>query len=480
MNNLGKSWWACSASELAEAYASGACSPVDVVDSIAERIEAINPLINAFVTLDLDSARKAAVKSAARWRAGQPLSYLDGVPISVKDNLVVRAMRSTWGSALYSEFVPSMDELPIERLRAAGCLILGKTNCPEFTVHGYTGNLLFGPTGNPWDTRLTPGGSSGGAVAAVCAGLGPIAIATDGGGSIRRPCAYTGLMGLKPSRGTVARADGFPSVLHDFEVVGPITRTMEDLRRVMTIIGLPHLSDPLSVGIPRDGFEPKVPPRLRILYLPRFGDAPVDPRITQSVAAAAQALGKSGHYVEESDLRPFDGEALGQAWTILSQTGLSWLMGRHPDWRSQVSPAIAELVVAGAALPASDYYQAHQVFAEARRELSLLFGCYDLILTPSAAAMPWPATLPFPAVIDGQAVGGRGHAVFTGFVNMSGCPAINLPAMPSADGMPIGFQLIGPVGSDGLLCNVGAQYELEHAGKPDWPPLAKINPDSAS
>ena len=153
MDSLGKNWWACSASELAEAYASGACSPVDVVDSIAERIEAINPVINAFVALDLEGARKAGAKSAARWRAGQPLSFLDGVPISVKDNLVVQGMRSTWGSALYSTCVPKRDELPIARLRAAGCLILGKTNCPEFTVQGYTDNLLFGPTRNPWDLR---------------------------------------------------------------------------------------------------------------------------------------------------------------------------------------------------------------------------------------------------------------------------------------------------------------------------------------
>ncbi|MDB5991116.1 MAG: putative glutamyl-tRNA(Gln) amidotransferase subunit [Herbaspirillum sp.] len=472
MDSLGKNWWACSASELADAYASGECSPVDVVDSIAERIEAINPVINAFVALDLEGARKAGAKSAERWRAGQPSSFLDGVPISVKDNLVVRDMRSTWGSSLYSAFVPKLDELPIARLRAAGCLILGKTNCPEFTVQGYTDNLLFGPTRNPWDTQLTPGGSSGGAVAAVSAGLGPIAIATDGGGSIRRPCSYTGLMGLKPSRGTVARADGFPSVLHDFEVAGPIARTTEDLRRVMTIIGLPNSSDPVSMGIPRDGFERKVPSRLRILYLPRFGDAPVDPQITTSVAAAALALEKSGHFIEASDVRPFDVEALGQAWTVLNQTGLAWLMRQHPDWQPNVGPAIAELVAAGSALSAADYYQAHVLFAKMRRDLALLFARYDLILTPSAAAMPWPAAVAFPPVIDGQAVGGRGHAVFTAFVNVSGCPAINLPAMPSADGMPIGFQLVGPIGSDGLLCNVGAQYEMEHSRTPDWPALS--------
>jgi aspartyl-tRNA(Asn)/glutamyl-tRNA(Gln) amidotransferase subunit A len=141
------------------------------------------------------------------------------------------------------------------------------------------------------------------------------------------------------------------------------------------------------------------------------------------------------------------------------------------DLQSNIGPAIAEMVTAGGALSAMDYYQAHALFAKMRRDLALLFARYDLILTPSAAAMPWPATAVFPPVIDGQAVGGRGHAVFTAFVNVSGCPAINLPAKPSADGMPIGFQLVGPIGSDGLLCNVGAQYELEHSRSLAWPPL---------
>jgi Amidase len=153
-NNL----WACSASELAHAYAGGDCSPADVIDCLAHRIETINPHLNAFVTLDLEGARAAAVASEARWRAGAPLSALDGVPVSIKDNLTVGGMRSTWGSALYAQFVPDADELPVARLRAAGALILGKTNCPELTVHGYTDNLLFGVTRNPWDTALTPGG----------------------------------------------------------------------------------------------------------------------------------------------------------------------------------------------------------------------------------------------------------------------------------------------------------------------------------
>ena len=462
--------WARSAADLSEAYASGTCSPVDVFNSVVARTEAVNAQINAVVTLDPAGALQAAHESEARWRAGTPLSQLDGVPITVKDNLMVRGMRSTWGSALYSEFMPHADELPVARLRAAGAVIFGKTNCPEFTVQGYTDNLLFGPTRNPWNLALTPGGSSGGAVAAVSAGLCPIALATDGGGSIRRPASYTGLVGLKPSRGRVARAEGFATVLHDCEVVGPIARTIEDVRLVMRIIGLPDSRDPLSTQLKEDAFEAQTPPPCRILYVPSFGGSPVDPAIAHSVAQAARALESLGHEIDVGS-EPFDIDALGQSWSVVSQTGLSWLMGYHDGWEAQVGEEIRKLITSGSALSASQYYEALTQFAKLKRELEQVFDSYDMIMTPSAAAMPWPASEAFPNMIDNRTVGPRGHAVFTAFVNMAGSAALNLPAAPAPDGMPIGFQLVGPISSDALLCNVGAQYQREYVADMPWPAL---------
>src|SRR3984893_15391304 len=164
--------WRRSASEIAASYQSAECSPVELVDAVLDWIEKVNPLINAIVTLDIDGARAAAKASDVRWREGTALGPFDGEPITVKDKIRVRGLRATWGSKLYANFVPSSDELPIARLRAGGAVILGKTNCPEFTLQGYTDNLLFGPTRNPWNLELTPGGSSGGAVAAVSAGIG--------------------------------------------------------------------------------------------------------------------------------------------------------------------------------------------------------------------------------------------------------------------------------------------------------------------
>src|ERR1700676_1097268 len=238
--------WALDATELVSGYRAARFTPLDAIESVMERMAGVNSLVNAVVTNDIEGACRAAAESTQRYREGKPLSGIDGVPITVKDNIPVRGMRSTWGSRLFLNYIPEVDELPVARLRQAGGIIFGKSNCPEFTMQGYTDNILFGPTRNPWNLALTPGGSSGGAVAAVAAGLGPVAIGTDGGGSIRLPASHTGLIGLKPSRGRVPRTDGFPAVLLDFETVGPITRSVADVKLVMAFIRPALWGDPPS------------------------------------------------------------------------------------------------------------------------------------------------------------------------------------------------------------------------------------------
>jgi aspartyl-tRNA(Asn)/glutamyl-tRNA(Gln) amidotransferase subunit A len=467
---MAKELWQRSVAELGEAYGKGECTPVDVLDAVIQRIERVNPVINAFVTLDSTGARQAAEASTKRWQTGTAFGPLDGVPINVKDNIPVRGLRSTWGSRLYENFVPNVDELPIARLRSQGAIILGKTNCPEFTLQGYTDNLLFGPTRNPWDPALTPGGSSGGAAAAVAAGLGPIAIGTDGGGSIRRPASHTGLVGLKPSRGRIPRCDGFPAIILDFESVGPMARTVEDVVAVMCEFSDYDVRDPLSLIFKDKPFMVEPVNQVRIRFIPSFTGSPVDSEIAKSVAAAAAIFSQLGHVVEEGET-PFELEPLNQAWAVIGQTGLAWLLRSFPEWQGKIAPALEEMAKNGEKRTGSEYVAALEAVSYLRKTLTIFFSEYDVILTPSAAALPWPVAEPFPTEIAGITVGPRGHAIFTGFANMAGCPGISVPSAPSAKGLPIGFQLVAAPGRDGLLCALADQYQVLNPWADRFPPI---------
>jgi aspartyl-tRNA(Asn)/glutamyl-tRNA(Gln) amidotransferase subunit A len=440
--------WSLSAKDLSVAYANG-LSADEVIAATLARIQEVNPRLNAIVTLDEAGAIRAAGLSAQRWKQGAPASPLDGVPVTIKDNILVAGLRATWGSRLYSDYVPDQDETPVQRLREAGAVILGKTNVPEFSMHGFTDDQVFGVTGNPWDPALTPGGSSGGAVASVASGMGAIAFGTDGGGSIRRPAAHTGLVGFKPSRNMVPRGKGFPAILHDFEVIGPIARCVDDVIRSMEIIS--------GAAWSRSSNEPRVK-RPRIAYAPVFEDAPVDPfikDIIEQTVAQAKSLG-----LDIERLSPFGLAApLGQVWPVISQTGIAWLLEQHMGWSGKVSPAIAEMAAKGENYTAQDYLNALDAVAAMGCSFGSLFERYDFLITPTTAAMPWQAGESHPSVIDGKAVGPRGHAVFTPFANAVGLPAISLPCRIEGDAHPVGLQIIAARGCDWTLLEFAREYE---------------------
>jgi aspartyl-tRNA(Asn)/glutamyl-tRNA(Gln) amidotransferase subunit A len=453
--------WQLPATELGAAYGAGAATPDVVLEATLERVAEVNPLINAIVALDSDGARTAARDSTRRWRDGEALGPLDGVPVTIKDNILVRGLRATWGSRLYADYVPPFDEEPVARLRKAGAVILGKTNVPEFTVHGFTDNVLFGPTRNPWDLALTPGGSSGGAAAAVASGIGPIALCTDGGGSIRRPAAHTGLVGFKPSRGMVPRGTGFPAILHDFEVAGPIARNVEDIVLTMHVIGGPRWHGLIK---PPDG------QRYRILDIAAFGNEPVDPAISRAVADVTAALAIAGHDVKHASR--FDlAQPVGEIWPIISNTGVAWLLSQHDNAAHKIGPALAEMARQGATYSAADYLSALDAVQKLKREFDTLFEQIDVLLTPTTAAMPWPATETHPPVIAGRPVGPRGHAVFTPFANAQGLPAISLPCHFRLGNAPIGFQLCAAKGKDAVLLALAREFERLTATGFRWPPI---------
>jgi aspartyl-tRNA(Asn)/glutamyl-tRNA(Gln) amidotransferase subunit A len=462
--------WSLSAVELARAFQAKELSPVTVLEAILDRANRINPAINAIVTWDRESAR-AASRSEERWCSGEPRGLLDGVPLTIKDNIPVKGLRTTWGSRVFADYVATDDELVVARLRAQGAVIVGKTNCPEFTLQGYTDNALFGPTRNPWDLRLTPGGSSGGAVAALASGLCPLAIGTDGGGSIRRPAAHTGLVGFKPTAGRIARACGLPVILYDFEVVGPIARTTEDVALLFVATAGPDPRDRASLAFrpPHELEDPNLTPQ-RILYVPRFGDAPVDSEIAASVAEAASSLERLGHVVEEGEA-PFDLSSIDRVWSVVAPAGLVWLLRDHPEARDKIGSALGQVLQHGITLTAAAYVDALDRVTQLRALFVNFFQRFDAILTPTTAALAWPAQATHPDSIAGRSVGPRGHAVFTAFANVAGLPGISIPCRPSKSGLPIGFQLVGPFGGDERLLGLALQFERAHPWVGRWPDL---------
>lgn len=452
--------WQWSAGRLRQAYLAGTVTPLDALNACLERIDHVNPRLNAMIARR--DAADDARRSTERYRRGQPLSEVDGIPVSVKDNLCTHDMPTTWGSRGLQNNTTGTDELPVARLRASGALIVGKTNVPEFTLEGYTDNPLFGVTRNPWNTSLTPGGSSGGAVAGVSAGCTPLAIGTDGGGSIRRPSSHCGLVGLKPSIGAIARLDGLPSLLLDFEVVGPMARTVNDARLLFNVLRGPDPRDRASLAAfaacrPSPSNTTLNQPR-RILYVPTLDNAPVDPEIAASCLGAMQALRDLGHEITVGRL-PLDLSWLTDGWPRIGQIGLAALFAGHRHWGDSASEKYRNMAEQGAAMPGHQLWNLLATVDHLRRDCVELFRQWDIIAMPSAAALPWPAEQAFPTEIAGQPVGPRGHALFTGWVNAAGLPAISVPTAPAENGLPIGVQLIGAYGADDAILDLAQAYE---------------------
>jgi aspartyl-tRNA(Asn)/glutamyl-tRNA(Gln) amidotransferase subunit A len=461
--------WQLSATELADAFARGETTPERHLELLQPRIERLNPRLNAIVASDVH-AMDAARDSTSRLETGRARSRLEGIPVVVKDNILVAGLPCVWGSRVFRDYVPAADELPVARLRAAGAIILGKTNVPELTFEGITWNPVFGATRNPYDLRLTPGGSSGGSVAAVASGLVPLALGTDGGGSIRRPASHAGVVGLKPSIGRVPRFPSLPTMLLDFEVIGPIARTAADARLLLDAMSGAEPRDQSSLCHPL-AIEQGARDPLRVLYVERFGAAPLDPEVAASVGAAVGVFESLGYCVERGAL-PLDLTTLNDFWSTFGAVGVARVMLQHPGKEHLLGPRFQQMLAAGRDLPASRYLAWIEAIGDFRRAAARAFERYDLIITPSAAALPWEAETPYPDTIDGQPVGPRGHAIYTAWVNACGHPGINLPCAPSKGGLPIGLQLVGRFGADALLLDVAQRFEQALPWRDRWPALA--------
>jgi aspartyl-tRNA(Asn)/glutamyl-tRNA(Gln) amidotransferase subunit A len=379
--------------------------------------------------------------------------------VSIKDLIMTKGVRTTWGSKMFERFVPNEDAPVVDRLKGAGAIVLGKTNTPEFGFKGVTDNPVFGPTRNPWSLAHTPGGSSGGGTAAVAAGLGPLAVGTDGGGSIRIPCSCCSLFGLKPTLGRVAAAPTYGG-LDTLSHTGPMTRTVRDGALMMNAIAGPHARDLSS--LPADGADyvaeiGRGVQGLRLAWTPDWGYAPVDPEVRRLAAAAAQRFTQAGCRVDEAN--PGFPSPEGPFMVLFSGSIAARLGDKLPEWRDRLDPGLVLMIEEGTKHSAVDFVNA----ANWRRTLSDTFTNfflrYDLLLTPTLAAPPLPLGINYYEEIGGQRVNPPGWFAFTYPINMIGYPAATVPCGWTAAGLPVGLQIIGPRFADALVLRAAAAFE---------------------
>ncbi|WP_369271259.1 amidase [Streptomyces sp. R11] len=450
--------------QLLDGYRKGEFSPVDATRATLERAERIQPEVNAFVRLTAEEALAQAGASADRWRRGEPAGLLDGVPVTVKDILLMRGGPTLKGSKTISETGSWDEDAPsVARLRAHGAVFLGKTTTPEFGWKGVTDSPRSGVTRNPYDPTRTAGGSSGGAAAAVALGAGPLALGTDGGGSVRIPAAFCGIFGLKPTYGRVPLypASAFGTLAH----VGPMTRDAADAALLLDVIGTPDSRDwsalPSAPGSFVSGLAGGVH-GLRVAYSPSLGgQVAVRPAVAAAVRQAVQRLAGLGAFVEETDpdfTDPVD------AFHTLWFTGAARVT-QHlgPHQRELLDPGLREVCDTGARLSALDYLAAVDVRMELGRRMGHFHDTYDLLVTP---------TLPLTAFEAGAEVPkGSGHRRWTGWTpftypfNLTQQPAATVPVGTDGDGLPIGLQLVAARHRDDLVLRAAhALYETGWAG----------------
>jgi aspartyl-tRNA(Asn)/glutamyl-tRNA(Gln) amidotransferase subunit A len=453
-----------SAVELERLYAAGELDPVAVWRSVRERMDAWEPVVHATSHRDDATCEADARAAAERWRTGRPRGPLDGVPVTVKENIATAGIPTPLGTAA-AELVPATADAPVvARLREAGAVVVAKTTMPDYGMLTSGVSSLHGTTRNPWDPAWTPGGSSAGAAAAAAAGYGPVHIGTDIGGSVRLPACWTGVVGFKPSFGRVPVAPPYYG-----RVAGPLTRTVADAARAMA--GISGADDRDHMSLPPqplawDELAGEVT-GLRIgLLLDAGAGLAVDPEIADAVASAAAVLDRAGADVEPVE-PPITEEMLG---------GLDrfWRMRSYRDWialpperRDRVLPYLRAWMEPAAGFTGTEVFDGFSQMDAMSIAVRDAIGQSDVLLSPVAPIAAFDAEVPSPAGDPARALE---HIAFTVPFNMSGHPAISVPWTTTSNGRPIGVQLVGRRFADVLVLRVAAACEALRPALPPWPP----------
>ncbi len=450
-----------SACDMVDAIKRQELTSLKITETIIDRIEKINPKLNAYCTPTFDWARETAKKADDAVKKGEKLGLLHGVPISIKDEMPIKGIRTTFGSKIYENYIPEEDDVVVKRLKDAGCVILGKTNMPEFGFLAITKNLIFGETHNPWDLNKTPGGSTGGGAAAVVSGLGPLALGADGGGSIRIPSCLCGAYGIKPSFGRVpvypTSGIHFESLIH----YGPITRYVKDAALMLDAIKGPHDADTYTLPAQNINYLEKIkekPNKLKIGYSLDLGYAKViDSEVKENVVKSVQKFEELGWSVEHVKLkfknpeRPF--------LALYTVTYAYDLMTKLKEWREKMTPELVKAVEAGLGATGIDFARAIYRRKIIFEKFYQYFKNYDILITPTTGFPAFELGIPFPAEINGKKVSPTAWMPFTPIFNLTGLPAASIPCGWSSEGLPIGMQIIGRRFDDLTVLQVSKAFE---------------------
>lgn len=464
------------ATELVRLFRTRRVSPLEVMQAVLARIDAVNPHVNAYVTLAREAALAAARKATAALRRGAALPPLHGVPVSIKDLVPTRGLRTTWGSTLYAHHVPDADALVVARLRSAGAIVVGKTNTPEFGAGGNTFNAVFGATRNPWNLALTCGGSSGGAAVALATGMGPIAEGSDLGGSLRTPAAFCGVVGFRTTPGLVPM---YPRELawDALAVQGPMARTVADVALMLSVIAGPDDRAPLSYDVDTRAFTRAVRrPSVRgwrIAWTPDLdGLLPVDPevvRVAETAMRAFRALGArvrraSPSFTELNDI-------------VLGTRGLSMVAlhaDKLPRWRAELQPGLVWNIEQGLGLTSREIGRAERLRTVLWQRVRRFMEDFDLLALPTVAVKPFPVEQPYPTEIAGKPLENYTQWFFLTYaISVTGLPVISVPAGFTGDGLPVGIQLVGRRRQEAAVLRAAAAFEEAAPWADRIPPVVR-------
>jgi amidase len=448
------------ARSLAALLASREISAVEVMDAFLAQIDRLNPAVNAIPTLrpraELLAEAEGADRALATGAAARPLH---GLPIAIKDLSLTRGLRTTFGSRIYASFVPTSDDLYVERIRRAGAIVIGKTNTPEFGAGSQTFNALFGATRNPYDLGKTCGGSSGGAAAALACGMLPLADGTDLGGSLRNPASFCNVVGFRPSPGRVPRLHANPA--DTLGVHGPMARSVSDLAMLLQVMAGPDARDPRSLSEAGSVFAPPLARDFhgtRIAWSERLGRYPVEPMVTAVCNAARPVLAALGCEIEtaEPDLAGVD-----EIFQTLRAASYAASLGRDLSRaRGLLKDTVIWNVERGLALKGDEVERAHAEQAALERRVDAFFARYDFLLLPVVQVAPFPVEVEWVREIAGEPMHTYVDWMATCYaVSCTGLPAISVPCGFTTEGLPIGLQIVGPRGRDRAVLELAHAFE---------------------